>query len=815
MSPAVLALILTASAAGQPKMQPTGPPPAPAPAKAESDDHVLKAAGLSLTDEALLAFFRLRTPHTVSANEIAAQIKQLSAGAPAERDRAGAELIGLGHTALPALRRVALQTDDEETANRARKCIEHIDGPASASLAQAAARLIAARHPEGAIEALVGYLPYADDDSVVADVEAALLAIVREGSKSGSALERALTDPVPLRRAIAARVLCQSGRTSGRRAVRALLKDPKPTVRLRAALGLLESQEAEAMPVLIDLLAELPADGRKQAEEYLSQLAGEWAITVPSGNDRTAARLRREAWMAWWNAIDGTAILEEVRSRVLSDDERQKVLDEIARLDDVSPAIRDKAADTLVALGHKAAPLLRQVSASGKDRASAAAARCLEAIERDGPRPLPSAAPRLLALRRPEGAVEALLGYLPFAEPEIAPEIIDLLAAIGCPEGKAVTPLVNALGDKVAARRAAAATALCQGHADEHLAAIRKLLHDSDGTVRLRVALALASRGDREAVPALIALLGELPAEEVWEAEDYLARLAGEGAPGVLLEAEPSARTAAVEAWRKWWREQAKAIDLAKADAATRQLGLTLVIEQHNNIKGGNGRIFELSATGKQRWELPGLQFPWDAQMLPRGRILIAENNNRVTERDRDGKVVWEKTIPNAFGARRLPSGHTFLLGRQQVQLLSPKGDQVFSHTVNGWVLAGDCFRDGSIAYVTFQGAYVRLDMSGKQVKTFQVPFNQMFGVSGAQVLPGDRVIITTPNPGKVTEYDREGKVVWEATVMAPTYPTRTPNGHTLVPANNQTSLVEIDRRGKIISEKKDLPYRPFRVYRR
>jgi hypothetical protein len=38
----------------------------------------------------------------------------------------------------------------------------------------------------------------------------------------------------------------------------------------------------------------------------------------------------------------------------------------------------------------------------------------------------------------------------------------------------------------------------------------------------LRVALALAGGGDREAVPVLIALLGELSPEQGWQAEDYL-----------------------------------------------------------------------------------------------------------------------------------------------------------------------------------------------------------------------------------------------------------------------------------------------------
>src|SRR5438270_845945 len=60
-------------------------------------------------------------------------------------------------------------------------------------------------------------------------------------------------------------------------AVRALLKDAKPAVRLRAALSLSAAGDAEAVAVLIDLLADLPPEQRKEAEDVLRELAGEWA----------------------------------------------------------------------------------------------------------------------------------------------------------------------------------------------------------------------------------------------------------------------------------------------------------------------------------------------------------------------------------------------------------------------------------------------------------------------------------------------------------------------------------------------------------
>src|SRR5262249_58824491 len=104
--------------------------------------------------------------------------------------------------------------------------------------------------------------------------------------------------------------------------------------------------------------------------------------------------------------------------------------------------------------------------------------QCLEPIEGDAVKPLPDAAPRLLALRRPEGTIETILAYLPFAESEtLAAQLIDVLASAGCTEGKPDPALLRALEDKVSVRRAAATVALCKGKADENtLPAVRKLL---------------------------------------------------------------------------------------------------------------------------------------------------------------------------------------------------------------------------------------------------------------------------------------------------------------------------------------------------
>ena len=133
-----------------------------------------------------------------------------------------------------------------------------------------------------------------------------------------------------------------------------------------------------------------------------------------------SGRLRRELWSAWWRSLDGQHLLDEFRSRTLTDDERREVLDRIGKLGDVSPEVRARASEEIIGLGSRATPLLRQIVGQAQPRLAGPARQCLEAIERDTARPLPDAAPRLLALRRPEGP-GALLAYLPFAESDASP----------------------------------------------------------------------------------------------------------------------------------------------------------------------------------------------------------------------------------------------------------------------------------------------------------------------------------------------------------------------------------------------------------
>src|SRR5579875_2590899 len=168
--------------------------PAPKPAAVATDDQILKNVLVDTGGPALFAFFHQRMTPNIDAEKVAKLTKQLSDPSEEIRANAMAELIGLGPLAVPALRRAVNHADSEEMLSRARKCLQAIEGSGGSAVVQSAVRALAAHNPEGAAETLLRYLPFADDEAVMQEIETALIAIGMRDGNAEPALIQALTD---------------------------------------------------------------------------------------------------------------------------------------------------------------------------------------------------------------------------------------------------------------------------------------------------------------------------------------------------------------------------------------------------------------------------------------------------------------------------------------------------------------------------------------------------------------------------------------------------------------------------------------------
>src|SRR5260370_20872532 len=102
----------------------------------------------------------------------------------------------------------------------------------------------------------------------------------RKDGKPDPAWVEALDTPRPGVRKAAAAALVKGGGPEARPAVRKLFAYKDMTVRLRTALAL-APHDAEAIPVLIELIAHAQGEQSWQAHDFLCQLAGDKAPPHP------------------------------------------------------------------------------------------------------------------------------------------------------------------------------------------------------------------------------------------------------------------------------------------------------------------------------------------------------------------------------------------------------------------------------------------------------------------------------------------------------------------------------------------------------
>jgi HEAT repeat protein len=783
------------------------------PAAIAADEKVLKGAFLATDGPSLLTFLKERTHPSTSTEKVADLVKQLGDKTPAVADKAAGQLVALGTVSVPLLRQAVKDPDEAEVARRARICLQNIEGASGASVPVAVTRLLTVRQPAGAVEALLDYLPFADDEHVTEEVQEALKTLAVDKGKPAPALLKALSDSIPIRRAAAAEALAQPSAYLARPAVRKLLQDQKATVRLRVALALAADKEQEAIPVLIASLGELPQEQGRKAEEVLLNLAGALAPGVPLGPDALARKKCRNAWDKWWKETDGKALLAYFRERTLPDADEKKLEDLVAQLGDNVYKIRQQASADLIAYRHMAKPFLEKALKNSVLEIRKRAEVCLEKINAAPGADKSAARARLLALRRPEGAAAALLGFVPFAEEQsVNDEIRDALASLAVEEGKPSKNLVAALSDQSPLRRTIAAEALCQAGLIEPRPTIRKLLKDKEPEVRFRVALALSALKEKESIPVLINSLADVPASEAWQAEEVLRRLASNlEAPSEALGTSEESQKKARKAWVDWWKNNEKKVDLTALEGRARLLGYTLL--SHFDPNGRTFQLTELGVDKKPRWTINNLQFLYDARVISENRVLLAEaNNQRVTERNFKGDILWEIPFQFPINVQRLSNGNTFVAGRNQIAEFDRNKKQIYRIDRQAFEInAAQKLSDGTIGLILTRGVFVRIDTSGKELKQFNIGPVTFLGA--LEALPRGHILVCQQVQNRVVEYDADGKEVWSAKAQSPISASRLPNGHTLVTSQQMRTVTELDRAGNTVwsHTTEGFPYRARR----
>lgn len=513
--------------------------------------------------------------------------------------------------------------------------------------------------------------------------------------------------------------------------------------------------------------------------------------------------------------LETSALLAFFRERTLSAADQDRLAQMVRQLGSNDFFAREQASTDLIRAGRAALPYLKSSVDDSDLEIARRAQDCLDNIQLSRTSPLVLAATRLLLERHPAETVEVLLGYLPFAEEEMVEDaLLAALRQVAFRDGKPEPVLHAALSDRLPLRRAAAAQILGrQSKADERQPVMR-LLTDSDPRVRFEASAALAGAGERSAVPVLMALLTDAPLPVAWQSEELLCRLTEEQSPPGLGNGSQAERRRSRESWESWWQGQGGQADLSRLKQDEPYRGLTLVCEYDGGPKPG--RVFEQTKDGKLRWELTGLAGPNDAQILPGGRILVAERNGgKVSERDRQGNVLWQFNTSSPIACQRLPGGNTLVATFNDLMEVTPAGKAVHSYQHRAGFRHALRLRNGNILFISSNGEIGELDTDWKPVRTI-TPAQWGSGAgywASIEPLPGSRFLVVYGGVNKVVELDGAGKILWEINQPSPVFATRLRNGNTLISCFEGRSLVEVTRDGKEV-QKQALSGRPFTVRR-
>jgi HEAT repeat protein len=767
----------------------------------DADEKRLKEVFLETDGASLVGLLKTRASGEVRRERLEELLKGLQDTDLSKRQKAFAGLVAIGTPAIPMLRMAAREIDTPELSAQAKAALRAIEEDPGA-LTAAAIRLLGARRPAGAARAILDFLPHAETDQVLDEMKNVLASLAYEKGKPDPVVMKALADPHPLRRAAAVTALCAGGIPEPRETFRKLLADPKPSVRLQAALALGRASDPKAVSTLITLLPDLPMEQVKEIESFLSDLAGELAPKVELTEDTLGREKARDLWARWWLDTEGPGLIAELTKRTLSEKELEEISGLIEKLGDESFEEREKAETALRKMGAKIIPLLRNARTSPDLEIRNRSQKTLEAIEMDKTPPLSAITVRLMALRKPKGGPEAIIAYMPFADDEgMVEELQTALNVMAYDGGKPNPALLKGLKDaKNPSRRAAAAQALCAGPlTEEVMKLVRLALADKDPVVRAKTALALASAKEPEAVPVLIKLVEEGPVEQSLAAEEYLVKLGRDAGPKDLPDGDENRKKRAA-AWSKWWdanKDKVAMIDRLAPTSRGAYKGITLLVQANNN------QIQELDKDLKTvRWTMTGLMNPWDCQALPGNRYLIAEyNGQRVTERDKDGKILWEKRVPSwPMSAERMRNGRTFITCRNLLIECDKSGKELWKLERPHDIYSARRLPSGDVVVITTNRQVIRYGKDGKEKSQFMVPeimFNQN------EILDNGNVIIPLGWRNTVAEYDGKGKEVWRSTaVMQASHGVRLPNGNTLITSQNwPNKVVEVTKDGKQVNE--------------
>jgi outer membrane protein assembly factor BamB len=288
---------------------------------------------------------------------------------------------------------------------------------------------------------------------------------------------------------------------------------------------------------------------------------------------------------------------------------------------------------------------------------------------------------------------------------------------------------------------------------------LKRWLADDDLRVKLVTVRALLQSGDTSAIEPLIEMLEHDDRTTRVRAYQTLRAATGKQVLPFTAYAPDEERKKQVDAWRAWYAQQGKTLELTLPLPPTgAQLGRLLAFSH------GRSLVVELDGNGKELSRRNMAQ-PWSGLGLADGnRLIAATTQARIVEYDHEWKEKWTvQGLPSSpWSVDRTADGTTLVACPDAAQVLEISAD-----------------KDKKVLW--------RGDGSGQPVFVKR--------------LENGHTLVCLRGENKVIEVDSTGKEVWQSSTLVNPYSAqRLENGNTLVAAmvhGGNGLIVELDPKGR------------------
>lgn len=769
-----------------------------------SEKDLMQKAGFTSPENiSAIIFLENRAGLPPTKEDLDTWIRELADSAPNTRQKACQKLVNAGDYSIWHLENLKNNATDSANSKNARECLDLILGNQATRLVEISLRLASQDSQSRAGLAILGYAPYAPNDQILEETSAALKNWAGQSEHAKEILSGAISQSHPRKRAMAGALLIQKKWASDEQILK-LLADSSEQVSSMATLALLKQMDKRAIPQALKAFETATPENAKRIEDTLMAIAGEWSVQGPLPTDQLSQKIRQSIWEAWWKNIQSRDLLAPVRLATISPEKTITIRSMVSKMISEGTELTKPSLENLSPA--EAGFLLNLANNSKKvESATAKVIGELEKIARK--QEVTTALIQLIELSQPEDAANTLIQYASSCPDE---ETLEQLKSVLNKDPKKTIACERVLKNNNSPESSKAFALELISPESEPFREIQAKIHEKSAVLKIAYAKVMFPKEPYECAKLILETCKELPNLKASWLMNWMAGQIENTTTEINTES-PEETVKTIERLGTWFEANKGKIQLIKS-SSSRLLNPILLVENMNPEKK-SGRVLLLGGKGGVVWEIINLNSPNDAK-FNQGRVLISEaGNNRVTERDIRGNILWEKQIQNPFYVQKTSNGNIFIAARNEIVELDSKGKEIFKHSVSGQTILA-ARKSGPTEYQVLQysGNLAKINSKGSELSKVIIPFPTNFGLNGATLLADGKILVSIPTINKIMEFSDRGNLLHEYDSTAPGIATRNMDGTILTSNLQANKLVKIRRDGKVLWETAPGKFKPFKA---